>query len=139
MLMSDFIASVLKDIRMERSKVRPADTIRALFVAAYSMEYLILLRRKEFPKAEAEALKAVKDGVPVAEVEPASVKVDRELPLGWTIEMANLDSVRWVVSRMKTSMDNKPIAWTELQASIDCFTYIVSLRVASQLTAASPD
>lgn len=112
---------------MERSKVRPADTIRALFVAAYSMEYLILLRKKALPKAEAEALKAVKDGKPPAEVEPASVKVDRELPLGWTIEMANLDSVRWVVSRMKTSMDNKPVAWTELQASIDCFTYIVSL------------
>lgn len=128
MLTSDFIASVLKDIRMERSKVRPADTIRALFVAAYSMEYLILLRKKALPKAEAEALKAVKDGNPPAEVEPASVKVDRELPLGWTIEMANLDSVRWVVSRMKISMDNKPVAWTELQASIDCFTYIVSFR-----------
>lgn len=126
-LTTDFIASVLKDIRMERSKVRPADTIRALFVAAYSMEYLILLRRKAFPKAEAEALQAVKDGVSTADIEGASAKVDRELPLGWTIEMANLDSVRWVVSRMKMSMDNKPVAWTELQASIDCFTYIVSL------------
>lgn len=113
---------------MERSKVRPADTIRALFVAAYAMEYLILLRERAHSEAEAKGLKEVEDGVSAAEIEDPSAKIDRELPLGLAIEMVKLDSVRWVVSRMKISMESKPVAWTELQASIDCFTYIVRLR-----------
>ncbi|TXT09069.1 hypothetical protein VHUM_02543 [Vanrija humicola] len=41
--------------------------------------------------------------------------------------MAELDTVRWVASRMKTTMDDHPPAWTELEASINCFTQILLL------------
>ncbi|KAL7421130.1 Topoisomerase 1-associated factor 1 [Cryptotrichosporon argae] len=101
-----FIASILKDIRMERAKVRPKDSVRALFVARFCIEYLLVLRAK--------AAKAGKDA-------------NEDLALGLVAEMAEVDSVRWVVLRMKLTMDDKPPAWTELQASIDCFTQILLL------------
>lgn len=85
------------------------------------MEYFLLLRTKAA---------AQNDG---------KVPHEDDLALGLVGEIAEMESVRWVVMRMKYTMDdkvslavvlsvssdNQPPSWKELQASIDCFTQIV--------------
>ncbi|WVW79467.1 hypothetical protein I302_101436 [Kwoniella bestiolae CBS 10118] len=100
-----FFQSILRDIRMERSKIRPTDNVRTFYLTRFFIEYLLVLRHKEEEKG----------------------KKEYELSLGLVAEMAEMDSVRWLFSRMKSSMDDKPPAWTELQASLDCFTQILLL------------
>lgn len=119
LLTLDFMESILKDIRMERSKIRPADSIRALFVSSFCMEYLVIRRRDL--KADLDKKKDTQ-----AEGPSTAAMVDDRLPLGMCAVMIELDSVRFVASRMKTAMDDKPPSWTELEASIICFTEIVS-------------
>jgi replication fork protection complex subunit Tof1/Swi1 len=95
--MTTFIASILRDIRMERSKIRPSDNIRTFYLARFFMEFLLRLRRMD---AEAAAKR-----------KEAGVSDDgasrRMMPLGLVGEMAEMDSVRWVVMRMKFSMDER--------------------------------
>ncbi|KAK4685899.1 replication fork protection complex subunit TIMELESS/Tof1/Swi1, partial [Tremellales sp. Uapishka_1] len=98
-----FFATILKDIRMERSKIRPTDSIRTMVLARFFIEYLLILRSKE-ENPDTSALQ-----------------------LGLVAEMAELESVRWVVTRMKIAMEDKPPAWTELQACIDCFSHVLLL------------
>lgn len=123
-LIVDFFATVLKDIQMERSKVRPADTGRALFVSRFLMEYLLILRKKALARATAD-VESLPGGA-----EPPMVTVDAELPLTLAAQMVDMMTVRWVSARMKMAIDETPISWNELQASINCFTQIVSLRLA---------
>jgi replication fork protection complex subunit Tof1/Swi1 len=74
------------------------------------MEYLLHIREKEANKDIAE-------------------RTEEMLPLGLIGEMMELDAVRFVVTRMKVTLDDKPPGWTELQAAIECFTQIVSLTI----------
>ncbi|WVR08981.1 hypothetical protein IAU60_006041 [Kwoniella sp. DSM 27419] len=112
-----FISSILKDIKMERSKIRPTDSIRLFFISRFFIEYLLFIRHKE----ETEG------------------KKDHDLTLGLVIEMAEIDTVRWLFYRLKTSMDDKPPAWTELQASLDCFTQILLLLDAMSVSSDEED
>ncbi|WRT69168.1 uncharacterized protein IL334_006152 [Kwoniella shivajii] len=112
-----FFSSILRDIRMERSKIRPTDNVRTFFLTRYFIEYLLTLRHKE----EEKGLK------------------QHELSLGLVAEMAEMDSIRWLFSRMKSSMDDKPPAWTELQASLDCFTQVLLLLDAMVTSAEEED
>ncbi len=74
-----FFSSVLKDIRMSRSKVRETDNLRALFLSRFFMEYFLLLRVKEQQSLkEAKAARAKK-----AEVDKAKAKRDQVLD-PWT-------------------------------------------------------
>lgn len=84
---------------MERSKVRPSDNIRTFYLAAFFMEYLMALRRKETEAAK----KRVEKGMP----DEPERDLARLMPLGLVGEMAEMDSVRWVVMRMKFSMDER--------------------------------
>lgn len=116
----DFMESILKDIRMDRSKIRPADSIRAMLIANFCMDYLVV--RRQNLKAELS-----KKSEASSKSEPSSATtVDETLPLGMVSVMIELDSVRFVASRMKIAKEDKPPAWTELEASIKCFTQIVS-------------
>jgi replication fork protection complex subunit Tof1/Swi1 len=99
---------------MERSKVRPTDNLRCFFLARFLVEYLLLLRSKS----------EAKNGGTVPE--------EDQLQLGLVGEIAELESVKWVVMRMKYTMDDKvrccrpscqsdelikqPPSWKELQA-----------------------
>ncbi|BEI92678.1 uncharacterized protein CcaverHIS019_0503060 [Cutaneotrichosporon cavernicola] len=125
-----FFRSILKDIRMERKKVRPTDNIRTLFVSSTLVEYLLILRRKKQTQLEESARRRERDSVAkrsseqkAQERKEVKEKVDEELPLGWAIELVDLDSLRWVSARMRTAFDE--VAWTELEASIDCFTQVL--------------
>ncbi|EIW66064.1 hypothetical protein TREMEDRAFT_65909 [Tremella mesenterica DSM 1558] len=127
-----FFASVLKDIRMERSKIRPADNTRTLSLSRFFVEYLLLVRQKEIDK---KATQQTKNGVNGDERNGEG----NEWSLGLVGEMAELDSVRWVVGRMKITMDEKPPALTELQACLDCFTQILLLIDAMSLSTEEVD
>ncbi|WWD21366.1 hypothetical protein CI109_105851 [Kwoniella shandongensis] len=100
-----FFTSIFRDIRMERTKIRPSDNTRTFYLARFFIEYLLLLRNKEDVKGEKT----------------------HELSLGLVAEMAEIDTVRFLFSRMRFTMDDKPPAWTELQACLDCFTQILLL------------
>jgi replication fork protection complex subunit Tof1/Swi1 len=133
-LTAAFFRSVIKDIRMERSKVRPSDNIRTLFVSSTLVEYLLILRGKAQTRLEASAKKERSSRAERSSQQKAEerkeikAKVDAEVPLGWAAEMVDIDALKWVTARMRIAFDDSPPAWTELQASIDCFTQIVSSR-----------
>jgi replication fork protection complex subunit Tof1/Swi1 len=82
---------------MERTKIRPSDNIRTFYLARFFMEYLLRSRRRETEAAAKRAEKGVVDGH----------AAKRMLSLGLVGEMAEMDSVRWVVMRMKFSMDER--------------------------------
>lgn len=90
--------------------MRPADTIRVLFVSRFLMEYLLELRRKANKPDNPESM----------------AQIDRDLPLSLVAEMTEFATIRWVVARIRMSMDDTPIAFTELQSGVDCFTQVVS-------------
>ncbi|KIY30807.1 topoisomerase 1-associated factor 1 [Cryptococcus gattii E566] len=102
-----FIESILRDIRMERTKIRPSDNIRVFYLSSFFIEYLLLLRHKLVEKGDSRRLE--------------------ELPLGLVAQIAEMDSVKWLFARLRICWDDKPKAWTELQACIDCFTQILLL------------
>lgn len=82
---------------MERSKVRPSDNIRTFYLARFFMEFLLRSRRIEAEAAAKRKAKGLVDETPNK----------RMRPLGLVGEMAEMDSVRWVVMRMKFSMDER--------------------------------
>jgi replication fork protection complex subunit Tof1/Swi1 len=82
---------------MERTKIRPSDNIRTFYLARFFMEYLLRSRRQETDAAAKRKEEGVFDEQPLR----------RLLPLGLVGEMAEMDSVRWVVTRMKFSMDER--------------------------------
>jgi replication fork protection complex subunit Tof1/Swi1 len=82
---------------MERSKVRPSDNIRTFYLARFFMEFLLRSRRIEAEAAAKRKAKGLVDETPNK----------RMMPLGLVGEMAEMDSVRWVVMRMKFSMDER--------------------------------
>jgi replication fork protection complex subunit Tof1/Swi1 len=84
---------------MERSKVRPSDNIRTFYLAAFFMDYLLGLRRKELDAVRKRKEKGISD--------EADEDHRRLIPLGLVGEMAEMDSVRWVVMRMKFSMEER--------------------------------
>jgi replication fork protection complex subunit Tof1/Swi1 len=82
---------------MERTKIRPSDNIRTFYLARFFMEYLLRSRRQETEAVAKRKEKGVVDEQPLK----------RLLPLGLVGEMAEMDPVRWVVTRMKFSMDER--------------------------------
>ena len=163
--MKAFFASILKDIRMERSKVRDADNLRALFLSRFFLEFFMTLRvkedaerkarvaaaetlRKEAEAKKAEAAAARERLWEEPEPEPEGGHDEPLLPvdevatwgMSFSLVAEVLDEwpVRWVATRMKMTLENtvsyegsdswltlKPPGWTELQASLDCFTQLV--------------
>jgi replication fork protection complex subunit Tof1/Swi1 len=84
---------------MERSKIRPSDNIRTFYLARFFMEYLLRSRRQEAEAASKRKEKGIID-------DPETMS-KRMMPLGLVGEMAEMDSVRWVVIRMKLTMDER--------------------------------
>jgi len=63
------------------------------------MEYLLRTRRQESEAATKRKEKGI--------VDDSETAAKRMMPLGLVGEMAEMDSVRWVVMRMKFSMDER--------------------------------
>ncbi|KAG8990291.1 Topoisomerase 1-associated factor 1 [Tulasnella sp. JGI-2019a] len=95
-----FLASLLKDIRMERAKISEKDNLRLLFVSTWFLEFFLSVRERE--GAGEWSLSLVKE------------VVDEE----W---------VKWVLRRMRDAADEKPKLWKELHAGIDCLAQLLLL------------
>ena len=103
---------------MERTKIRPSDNIRTFYLARFFMEYLLRTRRQESEAAAKRKEKGIVDDPETA--------AKRMMPLGLVGEMAEMDSVRWVVMRMKFSMEERV-----------CFSEVTELMIATCLDGAS--
>ncbi|KAL7415832.1 timeless protein-domain-containing protein [Mrakia frigida] len=114
---NNFFASILKDIRMERPKIRETDNVRALFLCTFFIEFFLLSRSRVTAAAASDVKGKGREGVDISKV----------WDFGYVAEFAEIDAVKWVVGRMRLVMDDKPIGWTELQAGINCFTQILLL------------
>ncbi|KAE8543703.1 topoisomerase 1-associated factor 1 [Cryptococcus gattii VGV] len=58
-----FIESILRDIRMERTKIRPSDNIRVFYLSSFFIEYLLLLRHKLVEKGDSRRLEELPLGL----------------------------------------------------------------------------
>ena len=103
---------------MERTKIRPSDNIRTFYLARFFMEYLLRTRRQESEAAAKRKEKGIVDDPETA--------AKRMMPLGLVGEMAEMDSVRWVVMRMKFSMEERV-----------CFSEVTELMIATCLDGTS--
>ncbi|GAA5968611.1 hypothetical protein JCM21900_002207 [Sporobolomyces salmonicolor] len=101
-----FFASTLRDIRMERLKVRESDTIRFLFLARFFLEFFLMVYHEE-------------------ETRGISHLSEEGHDFGLIAEMTEPQAIGFVTQRMKVALEEKPPLWTDLHAGIDCFTQIL--------------
>ncbi len=125
-----FFESILKDIRMSRSKIRDTDNLRTLYLTRFFVEYFLLLRTKalavaDIEKAEREKRRAEKGKQremdpfamlihPLGETPDGDADVvddtaeDAETyPFGLIGVMAQEDTIRWMQRRLTTAIDGK--------------------------------
>ncbi|SCZ93205.1 BZ3500_MvSof-1268-A1-R1_Chr6-2g08528 [Microbotryum saponariae] len=101
-----FFSSVLKDIRMERMKVKESDTIRFLFLSRFFLEFFLLVHADEQARG----------------IDPSS---EEGHDFGLIAEMTETQSIAFVTQRMKVALEEKPPLWMDLHAGIECFTQIL--------------
>jgi replication fork protection complex subunit Tof1/Swi1 len=77
---------------MERSKIRDTDNTRTFYLSRFFMEYLMLVRDKQAKERETGKGKG-------------KAEDDDEMLLGYAIVMAEMDSVKWVFSRLRMTME----------------------------------
>jgi replication fork protection complex subunit Tof1/Swi1 len=105
-----FFASILKDIKMERAKVKEADNLRLLYLSRFFLEYFLLLYNHEREKG----------------IDPKS---EEGHDFGLIAEMTEGTSIGYIQARMRICLSDKPPSWTELHAAVDCFIQVVSWRI----------
>ncbi|GAA5831127.1 hypothetical protein JCM3766R1_006246 [Sporobolomyces carnicolor] len=108
-----FFASVLRDIRMERLKVRETDTIRFLFLVRFFLEFFLLVYQEE-------------------EERGISHLSDEGHDFGLIAEMTEPQAIGFVTQRMKVGLEEKPPLWTEIHAGVDCFNQMLLIIEALQ-------
>ena len=84
---------------MERQKVRDTDNVRLFFLSQF---LLILYHREQAERKEKE--KNDKGKQKEGEFAPLPVS---EMLLGYAIIMVEMDSVKWVFSRMRITMEDR--------------------------------
>ncbi|GAA6027789.1 hypothetical protein JCM8097_001720 [Rhodosporidiobolus ruineniae] len=115
-----FFSSVLRDIRMERLKVRESDTVRFLVLARFFLELFVLIYRDDEAK-----------GTPHDDEEKGH-------DFGLIAEMTEPHAIGFVTLRMRNALEEKPPLWADLHAAVDCFTQMLLVIEALQATA-NPD
>ncbi|BGP38765.1 Topoisomerase 1-associated factor 1 [Rhodotorula kratochvilovae] len=115
-----FFSSVLRDIRMERLKVRESDTVRFLYLSAFFLEFFLLVYHDD-----------EKRGV-------SHVDEENGHDFGMVAEMTEPHAIGFVTMRMKNALEEKPPLWTDLHAGVQCFTQILLVIEALQATG-NPD
>lgn len=111
-----FFTSILSDIRMEREKVREADTVRFLYLLRFFFQFFLALRahEREHPP-------------PPRPAEPGQEEASAATQHGFELvaEMTEPQILGFVTARMKGALDVKPALWTELHAGVDCLIQLV--------------
>ncbi|EIW79780.1 timeless-domain-containing protein [Coniophora puteana RWD-64-598 SS2] len=116
-----FLASLLKDIKSERAKITEKDHLRLLFVTKWLLDFFLSSRTRALAKGTNQA----------------SVADDKGWQLPSVAEVTDRAWIVWVLRRMRESMEDKPKAWTELQAGIECLTQLLLLVDAMLLPSPS--
>ncbi|GAA5828412.1 hypothetical protein JCM11251_006233 [Rhodosporidiobolus azoricus] len=111
-----FFSSILRDIRMERLKVRESDTVRFLFLSRFFLEFFLLLYRDD----EARGI--------------AHDDEEKGHDFGMVAEMTETGAIGFVTMRMRAALEEKPPLWTDLHAGVECFTQILLIIEALQAT-----
>ncbi|KIK62957.1 hypothetical protein GYMLUDRAFT_41245 [Collybiopsis luxurians FD-317 M1] len=109
-----FLSTLLKDIRAERAKITEKDNLRLLFVAKWFLEFF-LQRRASAPKDAQGGNGKNPD------------RDTRKHSFGLVAEVLERPWIIWVLKRMREAGEEKPKAWTELQAGIECLTQLLFL------------
>ena len=91
---------------MELSKVRDTDSLRTFYLSRFFVDYLLVLRDKAVAVAASKASRSAGTGAVNGDT-AETAKIDASLSFGLVAEMAEIDTVRWVVGRMKPTMDEK--------------------------------
>ena len=87
---------------MERQKVRDTDNVRLFFLAQFLIEYLLILYHREqgdLREKERNDKGKQKEGEVSAKAQ--------EVLLGYAVIMVEMDSVKWVFSRMRITMEDR--------------------------------
>ncbi|KAF5391610.1 hypothetical protein D9757_002428 [Collybiopsis confluens] len=120
-----FLSMLLKDIRAERAKITHKDNLRLLFVTKWFLGFFLHRRSLAIKNAkESEGDKADGDA--------------REHSFGLVAEVLERQWIIWVLKRMREAGEEKPKAWTELQAGIECLTQLLFLIDSMSSLPASP-
>ncbi|BGP30852.1 Topoisomerase 1-associated factor 1 [Rhodotorula toruloides] len=109
-----FFASVLRDIRMERLKVRESDTLRFLYLSSFFLEFFLLLYRDDERR-----------GI-------SHLDEENGHDFGLVAELTEPHAIGFVTMRMKNALEEKPPLWTDLHAGVECFTQILLVIEALQ-------
>ncbi|KAE9405100.1 timeless-domain-containing protein [Gymnopus androsaceus JB14] len=104
---NSFLAIILKDIRSERAKITEKDNLRLLFVTKWFLDFFLSRR------SQAKAVKSVEDL--------------EKYGFGLVAEVLERPWIIWVLKRMREAVEEKPKAWTELQAGVECLTQLLLL------------
>ncbi|KAF9556074.1 timeless-domain-containing protein [Agrocybe pediades] len=100
-----FLSGLLKDIRSERPKITEKDNLRLLYVTKWFLEFFLAMRSNE---------QRSKDG-------------QDKFNFGHVAEVTERSWIIWVLKRMRGAVEEKPKAWNELQAGIECLTQLLLL------------
>jgi replication fork protection complex subunit Tof1/Swi1 len=88
---------------MERQKVRDTDNVRLFFLSQFLIEYMLILYHREQAERKEKAQND-KGKQKEGEMPPAQVQ---EILLGYAVIMVEMDSVKWVFSRMRITMEDR--------------------------------
>ncbi|KAJ4477289.1 timeless protein-domain-containing protein [Lentinula aciculospora] len=112
---NSFLSMLLKDIRSERAKITEKDNLRLLYVTKWFLDFFFS-RRTPALKSKAAQSSVANEDLDIQKFSFSLVAEVLERP--WII---------WVLKRMREAVDEKPKAWTELQAGIECITQLLLL------------
>ncbi|KAJ3842021.1 timeless protein-domain-containing protein [Lentinula raphanica] len=114
---NSFLSTLLKDIRSEKAKITEKDNLRLLYVTKWFLDFF-LSRRNLVTKSKPSAVRST---------EVTEDLNSRLYDFGLVAEVLERTWIVWVLKRMREATDEKPKAWTELQAGIECLTQLLLL------------
>lgn len=91
MIFPAFVATLLKDIRLERARITEKDKLRLLFVTKFFLDYFLALRAQEQQ----------------SQMDKDTSNVDEKWPFGLIAEVMERDWIVWVLKRMREAVDEK--------------------------------
>lgn len=83
---------------MERQKVRETDNVRALFLSTFFLEFFLCSRARALAREATDKGKGR---------EGKGLRSSRDWEFGFVAEFSEIDAVRWVVARMRLTMDDR--------------------------------
>ncbi|KAJ3814095.1 timeless protein-domain-containing protein [Lentinula aff. lateritia] len=110
-----FLSILLKDIRSERAKITEKDNLRLLYVTKWFLDFFLSKR------AYASKTNGTKSTDKNEDLDA------QKYGFGLVAEVLERPWIIWVLKRMREAVDEKPKAWTELQAGIECLTQLLLL------------